>query len=32
MDKTQAKSKSMGYSLDDVFTLEDLDPDNKEKK
>ena len=32
MDKTQTNSKVMGYSLDDIFTLNDLDPDEKEEK
>ena len=32
MDKTQTFSKIMGYSLDDIFTLADLDPDEKKEK
>ena len=27
MEKTQAKSKVMDYSLDDIFDLDSLDPD-----
>ena len=27
MDKTQTKGKKLGYSLDDIFDLNSLDPD-----
>ncbi len=27
MDKTQTTGKIMGYSLDDIFDLDSLDPD-----
>jgi len=30
MDKTQTTGKTMGYSLEDIFDLNSLDPDRRD--